>query len=463
MGNYGLLFKKTSTAKGAVDVEYLDEFSSKKSAIKSTREGIPLEDILNKKNDLYKSLSYLSKEEKGQVHAGGWVRNMILRKGGQRPEELWNEERKKLIREVMTKHTAVHGMYRGAHGHKLVFSLSNDLENKLDKAGIDKEYELKRIFKRVMKDFEKKFHGREHEVKFKKGDKNLKVKDMIGYAWGVHHDTDNLHIHCHLHNRTLLGKHVACSRPLANKKDLKPRANQIGFINEKLNDYEQALERKADRIITQQEIVTVVPRLKQLWEITKQEYATYSKPPKPNNRTPEDFNKIRLMNVQWKKLRQLKHSIDSVYRQAYYRGILRGVINSLDKNERKKKVEPLKKEYYKLLNSYQKNFDKFIIESLKAHSLDAKARQEYSNILKAFKSKKFKGEDYSKELEVLNQVRKSLNINSRFNKKGYLVGEVQRVEDIKHSTKTSKDLKNILHRSFDRRKTVNQDNKGMKI
>lgn len=461
MSNFGLLFTKTSTAKGGIDVEYLDELSEKKASEKSRREGIDLNDIKAEQSALSKELDYMSKEEKGKVQAGGWVRNRLLRKGQKRPEDLDNQTRKDLIRQVMKKHTETHGEYRGAHGHKLVFSLSNDLEKRLEEADIDKENELQRIFKRVMKDFEKEFHNRELSVKSFKTQSTVAVKDMIGYAWGVHHDTDNLHIHCYLHNRTLFGHHVACSNPLKNKKDVKPRADQIGFIKQKLHDYEVALNRKIDKVLEEKYDTTILPELRRLAADRSTDKPI--EPPKYDNRKPYDFNKIRLLNSQYQALQEYQREIKNIYTRTYTRGILSGLMNELIKKDRRERAAALRKKYFAVKKQYELSMDEYIIESLAAHSVKSDDIKAYKELVKTIKNKRYKKEDVSKEIDILNQIRKALNVSSRYSKNGYLDKSLQKMNSVKTTKKSSKDLKSIFQKGLRQTLGINEKDINKKV
>lgn len=222
--SYGLLFKKTSTCRlqGAwFSIEYLDETSK---PVKEISKGV--------KN----SVSYLSKEEDlGKVLAGGYLRDRILERGDVAPEKWDNERRKRKITQEMIK---TFKPYRGATGHKLVFSISKNLENLAKKANYDVDQILNQCMKQAMQKFQQKFH---------KGDR-------LAYAWGLHHDTKHPHCHVYLSNRTESGKYVAMSNPLKGKVDWfrkTPRKDQIGFIKNFIKSYEERIEEKLNLIISE--------------------------------------------------------------------------------------------------------------------------------------------------------------------------------------------------------------------
>ena len=66
----------------------------------------------------------------------------------------------------------------------------------------------------------------EFQGKFHPGEK-------IGFAWGIHHDTDHRHVHVYLCNRTDQGNHIALSNPLKGRRDKRKRKDQIGYMKER--------------------------------------------------------------------------------------------------------------------------------------------------------------------------------------------------------------------------------------
>ena len=94
---YQILFKKTSTCKSNPDIEYLDENSDYKLKYKAQRMGVSLDDLKQKNEEIQQSISYLTKEEHGQVYACGYLRDMLLKRNGTAPEKWDNDSRKKAI------------------------------------------------------------------------------------------------------------------------------------------------------------------------------------------------------------------------------------------------------------------------------------------------------------------------------------------------------------------------------
>ena len=95
--------------------------------------------------------------------------------------------------------------------HRLVFSMSKEQNDALTDAGINPDQVLHSTMKKVMRKFNERFHP----------------NDSIGCAYGIHHDTANLHVHVAICPRTanfrafvsscrrVSGRRVA-SRPPAN-------------------------------------------------------------------------------------------------------------------------------------------------------------------------------------------------------------------------------------------------------
>ncbi len=211
----GQIFARKSTNRGIVDIEYLDETSQKKEWLR--------ERALNK-SEVGKKLKafadYASKETIGQVHVGGFLHNMVrMNRDGSStaPTSLSNEERKQRIVKSWMEHLescfSAKGKKRKVIQHRLVFSMSTEQHNTLVAAGINPDQVLHSTMKKIMEKFNDKFHRR----------------DSIGYAYGIHHDTDNLHVHVALCPRTKLGKYVGCSTSRSKKSKHK---RQMDYLRE---------------------------------------------------------------------------------------------------------------------------------------------------------------------------------------------------------------------------------------
>jgi hypothetical protein len=191
----GQIFAYKSTARGGLDLEYLDETSRRKVSL---RERADMERQIGKK--LKHFTDYASKETLGQVHAGGFLHHSIrMNPDGTStaPSQLSNTERKRRITETWQKHLAKFSSTakRPVIAHRLVFSMSKEQHDALTDAGINPDQVLHSTMKKVMRRFNERFHP----------------NDSIGYAYGIHHDTANLHVHVAICPRTENGSYVGCS------------------------------------------------------------------------------------------------------------------------------------------------------------------------------------------------------------------------------------------------------------
>ena len=193
-----MIFARKSTWRSRLDLEYLDETSERKVSQRQRDESDVKESAIGRK--LKQFADYASKETLGKVHAGGFLHHMILvNEDGNRvaPSQLSNEERKKRISEAWFQHIRKFptSSNNPVIQHRIVFSMSRELHGKLVEAGINPDRVLQSTMRKAMGKFAERFHP----------------TDSIGYAYGIHHDTDNLHVHVALCPRTARGAYVGCS------------------------------------------------------------------------------------------------------------------------------------------------------------------------------------------------------------------------------------------------------------
>lgn len=191
----GQIFAHKTTARGRLDLEYLDETSSRKVSLRERKE---LQEQIGKK--LKGFTDYASKESIGQVHAGGFFHHEIRRNpdgSNTAPSKLSNVERKRRITETWQHHLDKFPTQakRPVIAHRLIFSMSKEQHDALVAAGINPDHVLHSSLKKVMRRFAEKFHP----------------GDSIGFAYGLHHDTAHLHAHLALCPRTASGHYVGCS------------------------------------------------------------------------------------------------------------------------------------------------------------------------------------------------------------------------------------------------------------
>jgi hypothetical protein len=191
----GMIFARKTTWRSRLDLEYLDETSRRKVSARQQHD-----DGFQRTRPLRQFADYASKETLGQVHAGGFLHHMILiDEDGSRtaPSQLTNAERKRRISEAWFEQIRKYptSSQNPVIQHRLVFSMSRAMHDRLVEVGINPDRVLQSTTKKMMGKFNERFHP----------------ADSIGYAYGIHHDTDNLHVHIALCPRTARGAYVGCS------------------------------------------------------------------------------------------------------------------------------------------------------------------------------------------------------------------------------------------------------------
>jgi hypothetical protein len=202
----GMIFARKTTWRSRLDLEYLDETSGRKASARQQQD-----DGSKRTRPLRQFADYASKETLGKVHAGGFLHHMILINedgSGTAPSQLTNVERKRRISEAWFEHIRKYptSSENPVIQHRLVFSMSREMHDALVEAGINPDRVLQFMTKKVTGKFNERFHP----------------ADSIGYAYGIHHDTDNLHVHVALCPRTAKGAYVGCStarNPASGHKD----------------------------------------------------------------------------------------------------------------------------------------------------------------------------------------------------------------------------------------------------
>lgn len=207
----GQIFARKSTARGRLDLEYLDETSSRKVSLRERKD---LDEQIGKK--LKGFADYASKETLGQVHAGGFLHHELRRNSNgtsTAPAKLSNAERKQRITEAWKHHLEKFPTQarRPVFAHRLIFSMSREQHDALVIAGINPDQVLHSSLKKVMRRFAEKFHP----------------GDSIGFAYGLHHDTAHLHAHLALCPRTASGHYVGCSTSRSSQSRHKKQMDMI--------------------------------------------------------------------------------------------------------------------------------------------------------------------------------------------------------------------------------------------
>jgi len=193
-----MIFPFKTTWRSRLDLEYLDETSDRKHSIRRHFGGEMETSRAGKR--LKHFADYASKETFGQVHAGGFLHHLILiNPDGSRsaPSQLSNAERKRRLSEAWFHHLRKFptSSDNPVIQHRLIFTMSNPFHDKLVSVGINPDRVLQTTLKKIMRKFAERFHPH----------------DAVGYAYGIHHDTDNLHAHVALCPRSAKGTYVGCS------------------------------------------------------------------------------------------------------------------------------------------------------------------------------------------------------------------------------------------------------------
>ena len=207
----GIIFAHKSTWRSRLDLEYLDETSQRKITARES-----LGDKTETGRKLRQFGDYASKETLGQVHAGGFLHDLIRHNAdgtSTSPSKLTNDERKKRISESWCRHLRkfLTSSENPVIQQRLVFSMSGELHDKFVASGINPDRVLYSTMKKAMAKFAERFHP----------------DDAVGYAYGLHHDTDNLHVHVALCPRTAKGAYVGCS---TSRTNFSGHQNQMDYL-----------------------------------------------------------------------------------------------------------------------------------------------------------------------------------------------------------------------------------------
>ena len=213
----GMIFPFKTTWRSRLDLEYLDETSGRKVAARSHQSYVNDQADHSALGEKLKQFAdYASKETLGQVHAGGFLHHrIVLNPDGSRsaPSALSNPERKRRISMAWFEHLR---QFKTSSDnpviqHRLVFTMSAPFHDKLVVSGINPDTVLQSTLKKILRQFQERFHP----------------KDSIGYAYGLHHDTENLHAHVALCPRTAQGAYVGVSM---SRTRISGNKNQMSYL-----------------------------------------------------------------------------------------------------------------------------------------------------------------------------------------------------------------------------------------
>ena len=211
-----LIKKKPIRISRHLDISYMDETSEVKAKYKAFDEKISFEKA---KEIIQDSIKYISKEDCGKIYVGGYMREKIVGLFNCVPENLSNKERIRFVTEQI-KNTVP---YRDVLAFRLAVSMDTEGEKLIREKGLNPERILIDSLKKIMTKFQNKFYP----------------GDRISYAYGLHHDTDNLHLHVILLGRTERGRHVSFSSPIKDRKRRYHQEDQLGFCKNELQKLEK--------------------------------------------------------------------------------------------------------------------------------------------------------------------------------------------------------------------------------
>jgi hypothetical protein len=167
----------------------------------------------------WEGLLYLAKDDLGKVHVRGFLHNEVAQNGDGtfcHPGTLSTPELLQRLSKAWKAHARKNRETQISH-QRLVFSVSKEFHDAIAQAGRNPDMVLRGAIERTMRAFQEKFHP----------------GDSVGYSYGLHHDTDNLHAHVFLHPRTRDGNFVGMSgKPRRHQGHDSRHKDQLGFVHE---------------------------------------------------------------------------------------------------------------------------------------------------------------------------------------------------------------------------------------
>jgi hypothetical protein len=199
-----------------VDFRYQDETSEFKIGCDR--------DAAQKRGQVYtpkpwEGLPYLAKDDLGKVYVRGFLHDGVAQNPDgtfRHPGTLSTPELLQRLGGAWKAHTRKHRDTHISH-QRLVFSMSKEFHDAIAQAGRNPDMVMRGAVERTMRAFQEKFHS----------------GDSVGYSYGLHHDTDNLHAHVFIHPRTRDGNFVGMSgKPRRHRGHDSRHKDQLGFVHE---------------------------------------------------------------------------------------------------------------------------------------------------------------------------------------------------------------------------------------
>ena len=201
-----------------VDFRYQDETSEYKIDCDRT--------AAKKRGQIYvpkpwEGLPYLAKDDLGKVYVRGFLHDGVAQNPDgtfRHPGSLTTAELIGRLSKAWKAHARKNRETHVSH-QRLVFSMSKEFHDAIVQTGRNPDMVLRGAVERTMRSFQEKLHP----------------GDSVGYSYGLHHDTDNLHAHVFIHPRTRDGEFVGMSEQLQHlvqRQILSRHKNQLKFIRE---------------------------------------------------------------------------------------------------------------------------------------------------------------------------------------------------------------------------------------
>ena len=167
----------------------------------------------------WEGLPYLAKDDLGKVHVRGFLHNDVAHNPDGtfcHPGTLSTAEVIQRLSRAWKAHSRKSRETNISH-QRLVFSMSKEFHDAIMQTGRNPDMVLRGTVERTMRAFQEKFHP----------------GDSVGYSYGLHHDTDNLHAHVFIHPRTRDGEFVGMSgKPKRHAGHASRHKDQLGFVHE---------------------------------------------------------------------------------------------------------------------------------------------------------------------------------------------------------------------------------------
>jgi hypothetical protein len=167
----------------------------------------------------WESLPYLAKDELGKIHVRGFLHDRVAQNTDgsfSHPASFSTDEIICRLGRAWNAHAKKCRTTDISH-HRLVVSMSGEFNDVLVQAGRNPDQVMKGMIERTMRSFQEKFHP----------------GDSVGYSYGLHHDTDNLHAHVFIHPRTREDAFVGMSGiPKKHQGKNPTRKDQLGFVRD---------------------------------------------------------------------------------------------------------------------------------------------------------------------------------------------------------------------------------------